>query len=1023
MSRFEQREWVRRLAPAAVYQFAFVASITLLKSAANAAVLGRFPSEVLPYLYVGSAALTAAFTGLATRAGPGARGGPSALAVIGAGASALLAGALGLRLGPAPIFLYLFAEGFATYASIGFWARLAEAFDPREARRAFTALSGIGISGAIVGGLCTQLIARTFGASGLAAGAGAMLLVGAAAFRVHVHQVSTLGPRSRHLGDRWEVWGYVAGHRYGRGLAAIVLMFAVLNPLADYLFRARAAASLGENELAALFGQVQLWMGVFCVLFQLLVAERLLKSLGILRYLGLVPLLLAPLGAWALFDSRLWPAYAVTLLQSAATLSILPVAAQLLYAPLPDAIRDGMRGAMDGLVKKGGVALGGVLLIVAGRYASAEIAALLLVLLCSAVLAVLLRMRRSYVSALAEQVDGAGVRAEAPLDGSTESLLVQALASPNPERVLRAVSLMEQGALPLRSHLPLLLAHGSERVVERAVNLSVALDAKENLRAIEDLVSSGARRPRAEAVWALAKLAAPRARALLPALLDARDVGLRCAAIGALSEIGPKEAADAALRELVDRGEHASVVERREVARVLGRVKDARWARALSAYLEDPDPTVRRVAISAVGEGRYLGLAPKILPFLTWREERQSARATLAALGDEVVPQLESALNDRSKASALRYQLPRVLWQIGTEAALAALLFSNIEDDAFLHYRIGVALSRLREEKPELPVDATRVREALGRRRAQYRKLVEAFRDLRAGLGDSALLTRVVGDRLDQAFEISFWLLGCLYPARSLRRVHQHLVGQDPRRRAYALELLENLLPEQDLELVLEQTEAHHRQLPPGAAGRLPDQLGFLCHSDDRVVRACARQLARGLRLWSLPHQEDDMSESTLKRLFSLEDVEIFAQTDVDDLAAIAALAKEQSFRKGERIYAEGDPGDALYIITEGSVDAIKHGEKVMTMREKEVFGDVSLLDGTPRPTDMVAAADVKALVIERRDFLDLLSDRPELLQGIFRVVSRQLKSVLELPSRRTGETVLPPEDEEQTEVEPRPKE
>ncbi|MHB8874959.1 MAG: cyclic nucleotide-binding domain-containing protein, partial [Myxococcaceae bacterium] len=66
---------------------------------------------------------------------------------------------------------------------------------------------------------------------------------------------------------------------------------------------------------------------------------------------------------------------------------------------------------------------------------------------------------------------------------------------------------------------------------------------------------------------------------------------------------------------------------------------------------------------------------------------------------------------------------------------------------------------------------------------------------------------------------------------------------------------------------------------------------------------------------------------------------------------------------------------------------------------------EVSLLDGSPRPNDAVAAEDVTVLVIDRRDFLDLISDRPELLKGVFRAVSRQLKVMLDLPARRvTGE-------------------
>jgi len=53
------------------------------------------------------------------------------------------------------------------------------------------------------------------------------------------------------------------------------------------------------------------------------------------------------------------------------------------------------------------------------------------------------------------------------------------------------------------------------------------------------------------------------------------------------------------------------------------------------------------------------------------------------------------------------------------------------------------------------------------------------------------------------------------------------------------------------------------------------------------------------------------------------------------------------------------------------------------------------------------------ALRVDRRDFLDLLSDRPELLKGIFRAVSQQLKQVVvELSDARTGEVQVPDEAE-----------
>ncbi|HEY0095968.1 MAG TPA: cyclic nucleotide-binding domain-containing protein, partial [Archangium sp.] len=540
------------------------------------------------------------------------------------------------------------------------------------------------------------------------------------------------------------------------------------------------------------------------------------------------------------------------------------------------------------------------------------------------------------------------------------------------------------------------------RVQERGVQLALELEATETAPLLEQLVTHGTRRPRDSAVWALAKLAPERAELLLPPLLQSPDVGLRCAAVGALLSGKWRAAALVSLGALTARGLQAPVAERREVARLFGRVNDPTFMPMLTPFLNDPDSTVRRVAVRSVGEGGYVKLAPRLLTFLTWREERREAREALAELGDAVTPLLETTLNDLSAPLAMRLQVPRVLRHIGTPAALHALLFSNVRDDARLHFRIGAELSRLRDEHPEHPVDEDRVREALGRRREVYRALVEPFRDLRAELGDHALLTRVVGDRLDQALELSFFLLGLLHPPQVMRRVHQQVAGQDSRRRAYALELLETLTNEEDRALVREQVESHHRDLPPGTTGQLEAHLAWLCRSEDVVLRACARYVAGRIGMDLPPPQEGDMSQATVQKLFLLEEVHVFSQSDVDDVAAVAAIAREARFRAGERVFSQGDPGDALYVIIEGVVDARSNGEHVLRMRAKETFGDLSLLDGAPRPTDAIAVEDTRVLVIDRRDFLDLLADRPELLTGFFRAVTQQLRAVINASEQPT---------------------
>jgi len=301
------------------------------------------------------------------------------------------------------------------------------------------------------------------------------------------------------------------------------------------------------------------------------------------------------------------------------------------------------------------------------------------------------------------------------------------------------------------------------------------------------------------------------------------------------------------------------------------------------------------------------------------------------------------------------------------------------------------------------------VMEALVRRRHMREVLLPAYRSIRAAMGDASLLTRILGDRLSQAFEISLWLLGLLHDSRTLRRAHAHLTGTDKGRRAWALELVDNVLSEDEHAMIADALEAPLKSLPLGDEDAARVFIEELCTSEDFTLRACARRVGRAKGVWTKPPKEDDMSDVTVKRLFALEGVEIFAQSDVDDLAAVAAVAKEQSFRKGERIYVEGDPGDALYVIVEGSAEARRDGEVVLTMKARESFGETSLFDGAPRINDVIATVDTTVLAIDRRDFLDLLGDRPELLAGMFRVMSRQLKTmVVEVTSRRTHTGDLP---------------
>jgi HEAT repeat protein len=989
--------WVKRIAPAALFQFLFVAAVALLKPAINAMVLSRFQSTALPFLYLGTSAVSLflALIPAVTKRLTVVR-----VSLLFAVSSLLLL--FGVSSGWALLVLlsFLVTEVLSTQVSMVFWKSVGESFDARESRRAFASINGVGMSGAIAGGFIATVGAKLFGVWALTALGALLLLAAAASFRGHKN---LLGVEKRRFANTSNSFSDVFSQGYTRNLLYLVVGLAILSPAIDFVFRQRISSQLQETAMASVFGAHQLFTGVFCVVFQLLASETLIRRLGLVRYVASLPLMLALMLAVSWIWPSVWSVWILKVLEGATSWSILPVAMQLLYAPLPDATREGSRRLIDGVFRKAGLGIAAlaILILQAGSQyiaVSHSVFALSLVLATTLVFTVS-RMGRQYVEVIAHRVSGR----DETVESIDTSVLVQSLSNPLPEKALRAASLLEQTDAVDIECIRLLLKHPDERVQERGVEWTLEHQRDDLSDELVLLTKTTARRPRDAATWALATLDSRRALQVLPHNLSSSEVGLKCASVGGLLVIDPQhELARRELNALIVRLPTAPAAERRELARLVGRLGDETLSSTLNRSLDDTDPSVRRVAIAAVGQGRFVSLAPKLLKFLSWRDERASAREALTRLGDEVVPLLKDSLNDRSRALALRLQLPRLLKRIETQESFEALLFSNAEDEPSLHHRVGEALAQLNEIHPDFTLDEKQIFEALERRKAHCLSLVSATQICRNSLGKHTILARILTNRMEQSVRVSFSLLGLSYGGRGMRRAQAHLLGTDQKRAAWASEFLDATLTSDERELINVEINALRKAKEVQSGTGLNACLTQLTQSEDTILRCCARFVARARNQFPKEFKGGDMNEAILKKLFALEGVDIFAQSEIDDLTALAGVAKEVAFSKGELVYSEGDPGDALFVIYEGAVVARREGEVLMTLRAKESFGETSLFDGAPRINEVLATEDTKMLVIDRRDFLDLLSDRPELLAGMFRVMSRQLKSLaVEVATRR----------------------
>ena len=104
----------------------------------------------------------------------------------------------------------------------------------------------------------------------------------------------------------------------------------------------------------------------------------------------------------------------------------------------------------------------------------------------------------------------------------------------------------------------------------------------------------------------------------------------------------------------------------------------------------------------------------------------------------------------------------------------------------------------------------------------------------------------------------------------------------------------------------------------------------------------------------------------------------LFRDLSPSDLEEIAATSQLQSFARDEHIFDIGEPGRSLFIITDGLVQ-VDHPHRdghfeLAQFGPGDFFGEMALLDDSPRSATARALGDVQALVLDRVQFRELIS-------------------------------------------------
>ncbi|HJS53931.1 MAG TPA: cyclic nucleotide-binding domain-containing protein [Chitinophagaceae bacterium] len=129
-----------------------------------------------------------------------------------------------------------------------------------------------------------------------------------------------------------------------------------------------------------------------------------------------------------------------------------------------------------------------------------------------------------------------------------------------------------------------------------------------------------------------------------------------------------------------------------------------------------------------------------------------------------------------------------------------------------------------------------------------------------------------------------------------------------------------------------------------------------------------------------------------IEKVLVLKSLNLFKDTPENILADLAPLMKEIQYEQGTEIFKEGETGDCMYIIQQGNIRIHKGNTTLAILKEKEVFGELSLLDADTRSASATAETDCTLYKIDQEPFYELLDERPEVAKGFIKILCQRLR-------------------------------
>ena len=132
----------------------------------------------------------------------------------------------------------------------------------------------------------------------------------------------------------------------------------------------------------------------------------------------------------------------------------------------------------------------------------------------------------------------------------------------------------------------------------------------------------------------------------------------------------------------------------------------------------------------------------------------------------------------------------------------------------------------------------------------------------------------------------------------------------------------------------------------------------------------------------------------------TLRDIPLFSELSVQQLRLVTSYSKLKKYKKGERIFNEGDLYVGFYILLKGTVKvskiSIKGKESIVhIVKSLNAFADVPMFEGDIYPVSAEAIEESLTLFIPKEKFITLLHDEPNITFKMLAGFAKRMRSLV----------------------------